>query len=209
MNKGILQQLESGKPKERTCILIRHGETKMNDKDIVRGWTETPLDDEGIHHATSLGKKLKGSKIDCLIASDLLRTLQTALVISEYSDIPIIATNSCLHTWNVGEFTGKPAAKADPILERMAIEEPDKVIKDGESFDNFKHRYLIGLIALMNEYSDKTVAFVTHGRNLAVMNAWKEAGYPPDFELDNDCLGYDEFDPGTAHLFDIRSNYLI
>ncbi|MDE2102440.1 MAG: histidine phosphatase family protein [Patescibacteria group bacterium] len=181
----------------------------MNQEDVVRGWTETALDEEGERHARKLGKELKDSRVDCLIASDLLRTMQTAMIVSEESGIPIVALSPNLHTWNVGEYTGKPTDTVDPILERMAEEEPEKEIKNGESFNNFKTRFLLQVIALMNEYSDKTVAFVVHGRNLAVMNAWCEAGCPSDFELDNDHLGYEDFPPATAHAFTIKSCYLI
>ena len=207
MTKGLLQSLD--KDKKRGVVLIRNGETEMNEKDVVRGWTETCLDDEGEAHARKLGKSLKGSKIDCIIASDLLRTMQTAMIVSKESGIPIVALSPNLHTWNVGDFTGKPTETADPILEEMAVEEPDKQIKGGESFNNFKTRFLLQVLALMNEYSDKTIAFVVHGRNLAVMNAWKEAGYPEDFELDEDNLGYDEFPPASAHEFIISSSLLI
>lgn len=207
MKNGLLKALH--KEKERIIVLIRHGETEMNQEDVVRGWTESPLDETGERHARKLGKELKGSGIDCLIASDLLRTMQTAMLVSEESEIPIVALSPNLHTWNVGDFTGKPTETADPELERLAVEEPDKQIKNGESFNNFKTRFLLQVISLMNEYSDKTIAFVVHGRNLAIMNAWCEAGCPSDFEVDNDHLGYDLYPPATAHAFTVQSCYLI
>lgn len=196
------------KTKQRNCVLIRHGETEMNQEDVVRGWTESPLDEMGERHAWELGQELKDAAIDGIIASDLLRTMQTACIVSEESRIPILALSPNLHTWNVGEYTGKPTKTADPILDKLAIEQPDKQIKGGESFNNFKYRYLLQVLAFMNEYSDKTLAFVVHGRNLAVMNAWCEAGCPSDFELDDD-LSYESFPPATAHLFTVKSNYLV
>jgi len=203
---GLIKQLS--KAKERNCVLIRHGETEMNQEDVVRGWTETSLDEGGQENARELGRELKEAYIDGIIASDLLRTMQTACLVSEESGIPILALSSNLHTWNVGKYTGKPTKTADPILEKLAVEQPEKEIEDGESFNNFKYRYLLQIIAFMNEYSDKTVAFVVHGRNLAVMNAWCEAGCPDDFELYDD-LSYESFPPATAHMFKIKSNYLV
>ena len=47
------------------------------------------------------------------------------------------------------------------------------------------------------------------GLDAAVMNAVEEAGYPDDLEIDLDYLDYSQFDPATAHLFEIRSNLLI
>lgn len=202
--KGLLGAEES--KHKRTIIVVRHAETPMNESDKVRGWTSTPLDTDTFHDLIELGESI--NFIDGIVASDLLRTLQTAHCISLGSGKPILKTAEFLHTWNPGDFTGKPAEKIDPILEKMAVEEPYKDTPNGESFEAFKYRFLIGLIAFLNSNPGKVLCFVAHGRNLALLNAWKEAGYNSELAIDDDHLGYDMFDPGTAHRFDIECDLL-
>lgn len=197
--KGFLSE------KGRKVILIRHTETEMNEDNLVRGWTDVPLDEDTIIFCKNIGESLKG-KIDGVIASDLLRTLETAHYVSVGSGAPIIKTGNFLHTWDVGNYTGMPADKVDPILEKMAQEEPDKTIEGGESFNAFKYRFLMGLIACLNEY-EGTLAFVTHGRNLATLNAWAQEDYNEDLQLSDD-LDYDAYEPGSAHLFNITSSLI-
>lgn len=205
---GILDKVKTGETpkKRRVCYFIRHAETAMNDKDVARGWTDVPLDDDTYSGLIELGESLKN--LDGIMASDLLRTLQTAHCISFGSGAPILQTTAFLHTWNVGEFTGKPTKEVDPILEKMAVDEPYKTIKDGESFEEFKYRFLLGVIGALNSHPNQLIGFVTHGRCLAILNAWREAGFNSELEVDNDYLGYDEYEPGTAHLFEITCDLL-
>lgn len=185
----------------RVIALIRHFETPMNEEDKARGWKPTPIDPKEYGNAIELGEELRGD-IDGIVASDLLRTLQTAHLVSMGSGAPIVKVDSFLHTWNIGKYTGQKADKVDPLLEKMAIQSPDEGIEGGESFNQFKFRFLLGVISVLN-VCDGTVAFVTHGRNLAVMNAWREEEYNEELQL-SDNLGYDEFEPGTATFFNVR-----
>lgn len=193
--------------KNREVWFVRHAETAMNEYDVSRGWTDVPLETDTFKDLIALGEKLKGA--DGIYASNLLRTLQTAHCIALGSGAPILGVNDWLHTWNPGNLTGKPTDEVDPLLERMAIEEPYKTIKGGESFEQFKYRFLMGLIACLNSHPGKTLIFVAHGRNLAVLNAWKEMGYPDTLAISDDDLGYEDFEPGSAHSFKISCGLLV
>lgn len=204
---GLLNQIRKGDNK-RVVVLIRHGETEMNEENLSRGWSETALDAKGERHSKTLGRQLKHYSVDGICASDLMRTMQTALEVSKESGIPIIGLYSNLHTWKLGSYEGKPTDEIDPILERLAVEEPEKEIKGGESFNNFKFRFLLQVVSLLNSNPGMTLALVVHGRNLAVFNAWQEAGYPDDLEVSTDDLGYEDFKNGMAYVFEVDSNLL-
>ena len=204
---SLLKQMKEEKSKGgRMFALIRHFETPMNDENKARGWLPTPIDPSEYEDAYDLGEELRG-EIDYIVASDLLRTLQTAHYVSLGSKAPIIKITPFLHTWNIGKYTGEPTKKVDPILEKLAVQDPDKNIDNGESFNQFKYRFLLGVISTLNE-CEGTIAFVTHGRNLAVMNAWREENYNDDLDVSDDHLGYEEFGPGTATFFNINSPLL-
>ena len=42
--------------------LIRHGQTDQNKQYVVQGWTNNPLNENGIEQAHEVGKYLKGKK---------------------------------------------------------------------------------------------------------------------------------------------------
>ena len=194
---------------KRKVVIIRHGNTALNSKDCIRGWSDVPLDEKGFRQADKLGRDLKDSGIDAIISSDLTRTLQTSASISRESGIPILATTTALRPWNVGKYTAQPAEKVHPILFRMAVEESDENIPEGESFTSFKTRVLVGTIAFLNEYPDKLIALVAHHRNDRLLRGWVEAGCPDDFEIDFDHFGQKGIEPGTFDVLEIKSNYLI
>lgn len=204
-NKGLLHTLD----KSRKIVVIRHGQTALNIKDNIRGWSDIPLDDTGHEQAHTLGKKLKGTGIDMLIASDLTRTLQTAAAISLESGVPIMHTTMALRPWNVGKYTGESAAIVHPILLKMATEKPEENIPEGESFESFKMRVLVGVISFLNQYPDKLIGFVCHHRNDRLLRGWYEAGCPADWEIDFDHFSQKGILPGTADILELDSTYLI
>lgn len=194
--------------KKRKIVIIRHGETALNVDDRIRAWSDVGLDAKGFEQAEELGRKLKDTGVDMLVASDLTRTLQTASCISKESGIPLLATTMALRPWNVGKYTAQPAEKVHPILMEYAIEKPDENLPEGESFDSFKFRVLMGVIAFLNEYEGKLIGFVAHHRNDRLLRAWYEAGCPDDFELDFEHFNKKGISPGTFDVLEIKSRYL-
>ena len=202
----LLNQLQ--KVDKRKIVIIRHGETALNVDDRIRAWSDVPLDPKGIEQAENLGKQLKDSGVDFLVSSDLTRTLQTSACISRESGIPIIATDMCLRPWNVGKYTAQPAEKVHATLMEYAIEKPEEQIPDGESFDSFKYRCLMGIISYLNHYPDKLIGFVAHHRNDRLLRGWVEAGTPDDFEIDFDHFSTKGILPGTFDVLELTSSYI-
>lgn len=186
-------------------MIIRHGETALNVDGKIRGWSDVPLNSHGFAQAEKLGKELKGKGIDYLVSSDLTRTLQTAQTISVESGIPVIATSMSFRPLNVGKYTGELASKVHPMIMRAALEEPDEPVGGGESFDSFRYRVLMGLVAFLNEYDDCVLGFVCHHRNDRLIRGWVEAGCPSDFAIDMTHFLQHGIDPGTADTLTISS----
>lgn len=205
--KNLLQQLQ--KKDKRKIVIIRHGQTTLNAKDCIRGWSDIPLDMTGFEQAEELGKELKNSDIDALISSDLTRTLQTASIVSVEAKIPILATTMAMRPWDVGKYTAQPAEKVHPILFKMAVEEPDDNVPEGESFTSFKTRVLMGTVAYLNQYPDKLLAFVCHHRNDRIIRAWVEEGCPDNLDVSMDHFGQKGIEPGTFDVLEIASNFLM
>ena len=63
-----------------TLILLRHGESEWNQKNLFTGWVDVPLNDKGRGEATRGGELLKeeGLAPDVVHTSVLRRAIMTA-----------------------------------------------------------------------------------------------------------------------------------
>ncbi|MEQ8191311.1 MAG: alpha-ribazole phosphatase [Candidatus Eremiobacterota bacterium] len=84
-------------------ILIRHGETDINKKQLYCGWNETELNNSGIKEAEQLRDVLSGEKIDVIYSSDLRRSLHTAEIINSVHSVSVIPSYG-LRELNFGQW---------------------------------------------------------------------------------------------------------
>ncbi|MEE4176472.1 MAG: histidine phosphatase family protein, partial [Bacteroides sp.] len=59
-------------------ILVRHGQTLANEKQLLQGSSDGPLNAQGRQEVERLGLHLGNFQIDHVISSDLIRALDTA-----------------------------------------------------------------------------------------------------------------------------------
>lgn len=70
---------------------VRHGQTVWNLEQRLCGRTDVELSRLGIQQAVALGKRIRqdGVRIDCILHSPLVRAVDTAKKIAEYTGIPL------------------------------------------------------------------------------------------------------------------------
>jgi 2,3-bisphosphoglycerate-dependent phosphoglycerate mutase len=95
---------------ERLLVLVRHGQSEWNLKNLFTGWKDVDLTDIGVAEARAAGKKLKACnlKFDVAFTSDLKRAQRTLDLILEemgQSGIPI-TRNQALNERDYGELVG-------------------------------------------------------------------------------------------------------
>ncbi|ACS51210.1 2,3-bisphosphoglycerate-dependent phosphoglycerate mutase [Bartonella grahamii] len=95
---------------ERILVLIRHGQSEWNLKNLFTGWKDPDLTEKGHAEAIAAGKKLKeyGLKFDIAYTSALQRAQKTAQHILEQmgqSDLEVIK-NPALNERNYGDLSG-------------------------------------------------------------------------------------------------------
>jgi 2,3-bisphosphoglycerate-dependent phosphoglycerate mutase len=95
---------------ERLLVLVRHGQSEWNLKNLFTGWKDVDLTDTGVTEARAAGKKLKARdlKFDVAFTSDLKRAQRTLdLILDEMgqSGIPI-TRNQALNERDYGELVG-------------------------------------------------------------------------------------------------------
>lgn len=95
---------------ERLLVLVRHGQSEWNLKNLFTGWKDPNLTDLGVREALAAGRKLKdeGLSFDVAFTSDLTRaqrTLDLALNEMGQSGIPI-TRNLALNERDYGDLSG-------------------------------------------------------------------------------------------------------
>ena len=95
---------------ERLLVLVRHGQSEWNLKNLFTGWKDPNLTDLGVKEAIAAGRKLKdeGLSFDVAFTSDLTRaqrTLDLALNEMGQSGIPI-TRNVALNERDYGDLSG-------------------------------------------------------------------------------------------------------
>jgi 2,3-bisphosphoglycerate-dependent phosphoglycerate mutase len=61
-------------------ILLRHGQSEWNKKDIFTGWIDIPLSKEGIEEALAAGREIQEMPIDIIFTSTLIRASMTVML---------------------------------------------------------------------------------------------------------------------------------
>lgn len=96
--------------KNRNLILVRHGQSEWNAKNLFTGWKDPKLTDLGIQEAIKAGDLLetRNLKFDLMFTSDLFRAQETGRLILEqmnHADIQVIKDQS-LNERNYGDLAG-------------------------------------------------------------------------------------------------------
>ena len=66
--------------KAAKLIMMRHGESTWNKKNVFTGWVDIPLSQKGIEEAIEGGKKIAHLSIDVIFVSALVRAQTTAIL---------------------------------------------------------------------------------------------------------------------------------
>ena len=61
-------------------ILLRHGQSVWNKKNVFTGWVDVPLSQEGILEAQNAGEKLAGIEFNVVYTSVQIRAIETAMI---------------------------------------------------------------------------------------------------------------------------------
>ena len=95
---------------DRLLVLVRHGQSDWNLKNLFTGWRDVDLTEKGVAEAREAGRKLKaqGIKFDVAFTSALKRAQRTLdLMLTELGQTTIpILKNQALNERDYGELVG-------------------------------------------------------------------------------------------------------
>lgn len=178
--------------------------TKPSRVSRIRGSTDLPLNPDGLTQADERGQQIaaKGG-MDMLITSPLQRARNTAIAISRYSGGTPIHVDERAMPWSLGMFEGEPVDNVQKFIAKMANEHPEQKVpgesptstRPGESFNDFKNRWIGGLLAPLMEAHVKDpsgkIGIVTHLRDILAAKSWIENGARRDLQFDHHDVNYE------------------
>lgn len=146
-----------------TIYLIRHGETEENLQRILQGHMPGTLTEKGKEQVRKTAELLakEGVTFTKLVSSDLKRAMDSAQIISDRLNLPIIPME-IFRERDWGKFTGMSIAEA-----------ADKYLVEGkwnfpkgttETEEGIYERACKALVELQKLFADETIIVVTHGQ---------------------------------------------
>ncbi len=144
--------------------IIRHGKTDWNVAKKLQGWTDIPLNEQGISMAREAAKENKEIDFDICFCSPLTRARQTAELFLEGKDTPIIIDER-IKEMGFGEYEGITNYFEDsscPVNVFFTDPKNYKGSKNGESTKD--------LLARTKDFlEDKVYPLLKEGKNVLIV----------------------------------------
>ncbi|HSP64720.1 MAG TPA: histidine phosphatase family protein [Candidatus Deferrimicrobium sp.] len=151
-------------------MLVRHGATDWSEAGRHTGWTDIPLNGEGVRQAGTLGPRLADWSFDAVVCS----TLQRAVTTCECAGYRAVAElDADLREWNYGDYEGLTAGDIRELQPGWNLW--DDGVPNGEALSDVAARADRVLDRLRAVAGD--VVVFAHGHFLRVLAArWIDQG---------------------------------
>jgi 2,3-bisphosphoglycerate-dependent phosphoglycerate mutase len=194
-----------------TLVLVRHGQSEWNLKNLFTGWKDPDLSPKGVEEAKAAGQRLKakGLKFDVCFTSALTRAQHTLdLILSELGQTGLpITKDQALNERDYGELTGlnKDDARAKWGEEQVLIwrRSYDVPPPKGESLKDTLARSLPYYMHMIQPHvlDGKNVLVAAHGNSLRSLIMAID-GLTPEQILKR------ELDTGVPIVYKLKANSL-
>lgn len=138
--------------------LIRHGKTIWNEKGLLQGNSDIPLNEEGKKSALKLREYFKNKNIDMCFSSPLERACATAEI--AFPNLKVITTDKIVER-HLGEFEGK--SHTEYSFYEFWDYKLNSNYKGVEPVQTLLKRSKEFLEEIKEKYPDKNIAVVSHG----------------------------------------------
>lgn len=159
-------------------FITRHGQTDWNIEKKVQGRTDIELNSKGIEQAYQTKENLKEEKIDIIFCSPLKRAKQTANIINEDRNVPIIYDERLIEIC-YGENEGKIHDEFDYDGFWSIVNTHE--YKNAENVNNFIKR-VEGFMKELKKRKEENILIVTHNGVCRAINVYFK-GIPEDNNL--------------------------
>lgn len=154
-------------------FIIRHGETDFNRKNMMQGrGIDAPLNANGKKQSEQIAGALKNETADQVVASSMIRSIQTAQVLAIQQSLPIQSYDE-LDEMDFGDLEGKKSAEIEDELNRIHREWAGGNVKltmpGGESPLEVFERADGRIQGLLHNSPTNTIFLVLHGRLIRIL----------------------------------------
>ena len=149
--------------------VIRHGRTDWNSRRIMQGRTDIPLNEDGIAQAREAKAEIDKYALDRVFVSPLRRARQTAEILLEGRNVPVIAADALMER-SYGIYEGKSSTSFDYV----GFWDParDLHYPQAESVSEFFARVWPFLDMLRERFPEERILLVTHGGVLRAVDCY-------------------------------------
>jgi len=146
-------------------ILVRHGETDWNRREVFRGRADIELNQRGRQQAKALAAPIKDIQIDAVYSSPLRRAVETAEAIAQPHGIPV-KIDQGFTDFHYGVWQGLPhdeVRQRYPEMYKDWVERPHTLkVEGGESLRMVRRRSMRALADIVERHDRQTVVIVAH-----------------------------------------------
>jgi broad specificity phosphatase PhoE len=156
----------SGEPAITRVVLVRHGETDWNARDVWQGWQDVPLGARGRAQVDALARSLAGVAIDAAYTSPLARARETAeIVLAGRRVVPLALPALRELSYGALEAIAPGARRAawPELHARWATDPWTVTFPGGESLDGLAARVLPAWTRIVAAHPGETVLVSGHG----------------------------------------------
>jgi alpha-ribazole phosphatase/probable phosphoglycerate mutase len=188
--------------------LIRHGQTTWNAERRLQGQRDSPLSEKGAKQADAVARRLAGTPLSAIYASDLSRARDTAEIVNARHRLPLMLRKD-LREVNLGEWEGRTVTELErdeseaDLLAKWRADSVKNRPPGGERLEELQTRVVNALEEIVTAHPDGEAAVVTHGGVVKAAVSWI-LGLPLDhqrrFEVNNASI--------TRVSFGARGPYL-
>ena len=164
---------------QSNLVLVRHGQSEWNEKNLFTGWKDPELTQKGAQEARSAGRELLGQEyvFDVMYTSALRRAQETGRIILEEMGLTDIITvrDQRLNERDYGDLSG---LNKDDARERWGEDQVhvwrrsyDTPPPGGESLKDTANRVLpyFEQVILPNLVAGKNILVAAHGNSLRAL----------------------------------------
>lgn len=153
-------------------LLVRHGNTKLNNAKRFWGQTDVELSTDGIRQAEKMRDRLADDKIDIVYSSTLSRARLTAEIIASRHQLGVTALTQLMEI-NFGFIEGltfDEVSQLHPeIADVMGKWATNPKFPGGETLENLDNRVRKFLKLLQKHKPEETILIVAHAGTLRLM----------------------------------------
>ncbi len=191
---GSLHELSArGKRAKNAYFALRHGEAEGNIKHIIdSGNQRFHLSTLGKDQVKQAAKRLKKEKIDVIIASDILRTKETAAIVAKELGIKKVLFDKRLREIQLAELSGRPVGEYQKKIPEQEMRFSEHAVPRAESLRDVRTRAWDFLQGTEKAYAGKRILLVSHEDTIwmlsQIANGWTEKETAEKKSLHNDVF---------------------